>query len=179
MKCKDCSACKKGFFKSQPNKYVCIGTKEPFIINNIENLCTEYSQKCQEKIWSWNETYRDDWTHGVFDTKEDAIQDALEYIDSIKRLNHGCPIIHIGQCEYVPIRTDADPDRIMEELDEKYCDDSGCDYYIYDGVTDEERKWLEDKLSDLMNEFHQKIGLNLGWFKVVTMEKINLNDYRS
>lgn len=39
-------------------------------------------------------------------------------------------------------------------------------------------KWLEDKLSELMFEFHQKIGLNPGWFKVVTMEEINLNDYK-
>lgn len=47
-------------------------------------------------MWSWNETYSSDWTHGVFDTKEEAIQDALEFIDSIKRHNHGSSIIHIG-----------------------------------------------------------------------------------
>lgn len=64
----------------------------------------------------------------------------------------------------------------MEVLDEAYCDDSRCDTYIYDGVTDEERKWLEDKLSELMFEFHQKIGLNSGWFKVITMEEVSLND---
>ena len=129
-------------------------------------------------MWSWNETYSDDWTHGIFDTKEEAIQDALEYIDFFKKLSHGNSIIHVGQCEYVPLRTDADPDRIMEELDDKYCDESGCDYYIYEGVTDEERQWLEDKLSDLMNEFHQKIGLNPSWFKVFAMEEIDLNDYK-
>ena len=60
----------------------------------------------------------------------------------------------------------------------KYSDDSGCDYYLYDGVTDEERKWLEDKLSELMNEFHQKIGITPGWFKVITMDEVNLNDYK-
>ena len=62
-------------------------------------------------------------------------------------------------------------------MDEKYCDDSGCDTYIYDGVTDEQRKWLEDKLSELMFEFHQRIKLNPEWFKVVAIEEINLNDY--
>lgn len=129
--------------------------------------------------WSWNETYSDNWKHGVFDTKEEAIKDALEFIDSIKKLSHGCSIINVGQCEYVPLRTDADPDRIMEELDEKYCDETGCDFYIYEGVIDEERKWLEDKLSELMNEFHQKIGLNPSWFKVVAMEEVDLNDYKA
>ena len=128
-------------------------------------------------MWSWNEVYSDDWTHGVFDTKEEAIQDALEWIDSIKIYNHGSSIIHIGECEWTPLRTDVDPDMIMEYLDEAYCDDTGCDYYIYEGVTDEERKWLEDKLSDLMNEFHNNIGLSSSWFHMVTEETIDLSEY--
>lgn len=82
------------------------------------------------------------------------------------------PIVFIGQCECVPLRTDADPDRIMEELDEKYWNDSGCDYYIYEGVTDEERKWLEEKLSDLINEFHQEIGLSPGGLKLLLWKNL-------
>lgn len=129
-------------------------------------------------LWSWNETDDDTWLHGTFDTREEAIKDALGCIDWIKRsLPTDNPIIYLGRCELVPLRTDPDIDRIMEELDQAYSDDSGCDYYIYEGVTDEERKWLEDKLSDLMFEFHQKIRLNPGWFRVVSMEEINLGDY--
>lgn len=45
MKCKNCSSCRKGFFKSQPDKYVCIGVKEPFVINNVDSHCTEYPEK--------------------------------------------------------------------------------------------------------------------------------------
>ena len=45
MKCKDCSACRKGFFKSDPESYVCIGVKEPFIVDNIDHACTEYPEK--------------------------------------------------------------------------------------------------------------------------------------
>lgn len=130
-------------------------------------------------LYSWNETDNETWTHGTFNTKEEAIDDALGCRKWIERsLSTDNPIIYVGECELVPLRTDLNPDRIMEELDEAYCDDSGCDTYIYDGVTDEERKWLEDKLSELMFEFHQRIGLNPGWFKVVSMEEINLNDYK-
>ena len=129
--------------------------------------------------WSWNERDSGIWDHGTFKTRKEAIKDALNCKDWIeKKLCTDNPIIFIGQCKDIPLRTDADPDRIMEELDEKYCDESGCDYYIYEGVTDEERKWLEEKLSDLMNEFHQKIGLNPSWFKVFAMEEIDLNDYK-
>lgn len=42
MKCKDCHACRKGYFESKPQAYVCIGVKEPFVINDINVECTEY-----------------------------------------------------------------------------------------------------------------------------------------
>lgn len=40
--CVDCNCCRKGFFKSKPDRYVCIGVPEPFIIENINAPCTEY-----------------------------------------------------------------------------------------------------------------------------------------
>lgn len=39
MKCKECDACVK-----QGNEYICTGIKEPFIIDNIEMECSEYSK---------------------------------------------------------------------------------------------------------------------------------------
>ena len=45
MKCKDCDCCRPGWFKSSPDKYVCIGVKEPFVIDDINNNCTEYPEK--------------------------------------------------------------------------------------------------------------------------------------
>lgn len=45
MKCKDCDGRKLGYFKSQPDKHVCISVKEPFIIENINHECTEYPER--------------------------------------------------------------------------------------------------------------------------------------
>ena len=45
MKCRDCTSCKKGWFSSNPDEYVCIGVKEPFAINDINAECTEYEDK--------------------------------------------------------------------------------------------------------------------------------------
>ena len=45
MKCKDCKACKKGWFSSDSDEYVCIGVKEPFVINDVNTHCTEYEDK--------------------------------------------------------------------------------------------------------------------------------------
>lgn len=130
------------------------------------------------EIWSWNEMDNENWSHGVFYSREEAIEDALADIENVKRiLCTDTPTIYLGKCEYIPLRTDLDPDRAMEYLDEAYCDDSGCDYYIYEGVTDEQRQWLEDKLSDVMVEFHKMIGLNPCWFRVVEQEEIDLCEY--
>lgn len=45
MKCKDCDGCKLGYFKSKLDKHVCIATKEPFVIENVEHECTEYPER--------------------------------------------------------------------------------------------------------------------------------------
>ena len=44
MKCKECIAAVKGFFKCKPDNYVCIGVKEPFVIDDIDVECTEYPE---------------------------------------------------------------------------------------------------------------------------------------
>lgn len=44
MKCKECASCKKGWFKSSPDDYVCIGVKTPFVINDVDAECTEYPE---------------------------------------------------------------------------------------------------------------------------------------
>lgn len=178
MRCKDCNACQKGYFKSQPNKYVCIGVPEPFVINDINSLCTEYPKK-NEDIWSWNETDDESWSHGTFDSREEAIEDALGNIEEIKSyLETDTPTIYLGRCEYVPLPTSVDSERILFDLDEEYCSETGCENYIYEGVTDEQTKWLEDKLSDVMVEFHKMIGLKPCWFRVVEQEEIDLCEYQ-
>ena len=45
MRCKDCGSCEKGWFPSRPYDYVCIGVKEPFVIDDIDAECTEYKDK--------------------------------------------------------------------------------------------------------------------------------------
>jgi len=48
MKCKECTCCKKGWFPSAPNEYVCIGVKNPFVISNVNNECTEYPERREQ-----------------------------------------------------------------------------------------------------------------------------------
>lgn len=50
MKCKDCNACRKGFWASKPEAYICIGVPEPFEIYDIDRECTEYPEKNVEEL---------------------------------------------------------------------------------------------------------------------------------
>ena len=142
----------------------------------------DFKLKCEyyknNEIWSWSETAEDDWLHGIFGSREEAIEDALGNIEEIKSyLETDTPTIYVGRCEYVPLPTSVDSESILMDLDEMYCDETGCEDYIYEGVTDEQTQWLEDKLSDLMVEFHEKIGLKPGWFRVVEQEEVDLSEY--
>ena len=49
MKCKECKCCKKGWFRSSPDTYVCIGVKHPFEIKDINVECTEYEEYRNKK----------------------------------------------------------------------------------------------------------------------------------
>lgn len=55
MKCKECDCCKKGFFKSKPDAYVCTGVLEPFVIENINVECTEYEERRNKKYMKSSE----------------------------------------------------------------------------------------------------------------------------
>lgn len=149
-------------------------TAEPILKSELED------SEEQKEIWAWNLTGNvDDWT-GVFYSREEAIEDA---IDTINWWNNNTnqpkePMtIVLGECEFIPLRTDVDPDMVMEYLDELYADETGCEDYIYDGVLDEDRKWLDNQLSTLMHKFHKRIGLQGNWFKVFAEERIDLNKY--
>lgn len=116
-------------------------------------------------MWTWNTVKSDFWGNRTFDTREEAIEEARQ---------NGNTDFYIGECEFIPLRTDADIDRIMEELDEMYSSDSGCDDYIYDGVSEDDRKWFEEKLQQLVEEFHERANIKPNWFKVVSEQHIKI-----
>lgn len=122
------------------------------------------------KLWSWNEVDDDTWMNGTFDTREEALEDALASM-------YDTSIIYIGKCEDIPLRTDVDVERVLEYLNEAYCEDTGCEDYIYEGVTDEQLEWLENRFSEVMEEFHKMVGINPGWYNVTDIEEIDLSEY--
>ena len=95
MKCKDCNSCCKGYFKSQPDKYVCIGVKEPFVIEDINNECTEYLEKNRESknnvhIKHISLNVSEEIRHILPDTLEKDLQDN----EAICPVCHGLGVVY-------------------------------------------------------------------------------------
>lgn len=82
MKCRDCDCAKRGYFKSIPEAYVCIGVKEPFVISNFpEAECTEYK----------DEKHRDGTYMELF-----AIKDGVRYNAKIVNMKEVSTILTNG-----------------------------------------------------------------------------------
>ena len=76
MKCKECEACRKGFFASKPEAYVCIGVPEPFVIDDINVECTEYSSAVlplKQEVYMKQYPYVDDT--GIYAPCEEYVQE--------------------------------------------------------------------------------------------------------
>lgn len=101
-KCKDCGACNKGFFKSRPNDYVCIGVKEPFVITDINSYCTEYPEdKIKDEDISgvelqfsirFNPNDNREYLHKVTEL-QDKITDSIEELGHNFVIGTGKPIL--------------------------------------------------------------------------------------
>ena len=76
MKCKDCFACRKGYFESKPQAYVCIGVKEPFVIYDINVECTEYPEKSSTFI------------EYLYEQETKDIENVIKTLDSILQRRH-------------------------------------------------------------------------------------------
>lgn len=122
-----------------------------------------------ENKWTYNEKDYDYWGHETYDTKEDAIEAAKEYLCGMQ------PEIYVGKCVKIALPTYVDVDSIFERLNENYAEECfEYDDYLFDGVEREDSEWLEEKMSNLMQEFYKKIGLVSPCYTIEDIEVVKL-----
>lgn len=122
-----------------------------------------------EGRWTFNEVEDGQWCHDDFETREEAIEEAKEYLCEDQE------VMYVGQCEAVRLPTYVDADNILDQLDEHYGEECyEYDGYLFDGVTQENKEWLTDKLAQLMLEFYDKAGVESTHYTMVKVEKIRL-----
>ena len=118
-----------------------------------------------EGKWTFNEQECDLWGHDYYDTKEEAIKAAREYLCDDQQE------MYIGKCYTVPLPTDVDVDSLFEQLNERYienCFEWNDD--LFNGVSSEDQEWLEGKMQDLLTEFYKKANIESPCFTIHDIE---------
>lgn len=128
MKCRDCKNAIRGYFKSVPEAYVCIGTKEPFMIDDFpNNECRVYK-----------------------DTKELHDEPKTEADIRAKELNLFANWVYE---KYNKDLTDYVEWYLAEQLKQKgKCEDS-----LVDSITnaDKIRTMSDEELAEFITEYHR------------------------
>ena len=122
--------------------------------------------KMQDK-WTFNSERDGHWNHDDFETKEEAIEAAREYLDNEQTE------MYIGQCDVVPLPNYVDVDDIFERLNDLYADECfECEDDLFEDVKKEDCEWLEGEFKKLMNKFYERTGIKSTSYVIRKVEKI-------
>lgn len=116
--------------------------------------------------WSYNEVNNEDWNKGIFDTREEALKEGLEYAKEC-----GWNELVIGELEELPLPDYIDVEGLLEQLEDQYsCEISEYDGDLYGDVSKDNLEWLQSQLNDLLEQFHNKAEVKSTWFRVISEE---------
>ena len=122
-----------------------------------------------ENKWAFNETEDGLWSNEMFDTKEEAIEGAKDYLED----DASQEVMYIGQCVTISLPTYVDVDSIFDRLNENYAEECyEYDDYLFDDVTKKDSDWLEGKFADLVKEFYEKIGFKSTQYTIDNIEVV-------
>ncbi|MDF2510451.1 MAG: hypothetical protein K0S04_317 [Herbinix sp.] len=126
----------------------------------------------QEGKWSYNRPHDEYWNRGLFDTKEEAEKEAIEYGKEC-----GIPMVEVGECTLLSLPNYIDSDDILEKLQQQYSDEAGGEYEddLYDDVKKEDLEWLEEQISKVIDAFHERAKVESNWYTVSNVYEVNVN----
>lgn len=160
----------------------CNRTEDKLVVSTMNSVYTLELVKDDEpaeEVWSWTETEREAWDHGVFTSRQEAIEDALKYKMAYHISDEQLSMIKVVKCQFATLPTYVSSEDILDALSERFCMETGSEEDLYDGVPDEDIEWLEDKLSELICEFNKRIQLRPRYYSVLDAEEVvDLVEYR-
>lgn len=146
--------------KSIEKEMVCKYAKE----DNVKG------EKMKNKKWSYSHL-KETWGNELFETRSAAEREALKYAKK-EDLN----VMYIGLCAYVQLPDCVDVEKILEELSEQYQEDTEGNYeeYLYLSITNEDLKWLEKALRQVIQQFHRRANIKSEYCIVEKMYTIKI-----
>lgn len=119
-----------------------------------------------EGKWSFNKTRNGIWNNGLFDTKEDAINEA-------KRLYDEGDAFYIGQATSNDIGVGCNVDSLLEDIALQVYDEVGEvaeDYLAY--VEKDHRNILEERINNIVLNWMKEFEYEPSFYKITNVEKM-------
>lgn len=84
--------------------------------------------------------------------------------------------MHIGLCTYIQLPDYVDVEKILEELNEQYQENTKGNYeeYLYLSITKEDFRWLEETLRQVIQQFHRRANIKSEYCIVEKMYTIKI-----
>lgn len=124
-------------------------------------------------MYTWSESETDElWKHDLFETEEDCIEDAKD--NYCKRIGEE---IAIGTV--VPYEVNVDVDCMLEQLETDAYDECGEVAESWNISTrkghEKEIDELQEKITELVNEYLEKIGEKPSFYKIDNIYTVVIN----
>lgn len=126
----------------------------------------------KNKKWSYSYSHsKEAWGNELFETRSAAEREALKYAK-----NNNLNEMYIGLCGYVQLPDCVDVEKILEELNEQYQEDTEGNYeeYLYLSITKEDFQWLEETLRQVIQQFHRRANIKSEYCIVEKMYTIKI-----
>ena len=123
----------------------------------------------------WSYSLNQEEFHGVYDTKEEAIEEAL---DAIECDGDQQDVFYIAQA--IEPKIEIDPINIIEKMQDQAIQE--YDYYAFDylnRVSREDIAELYDRLNKEFNDWQEKNGYKPNFYDIRSEESYSINDYDS
>lgn len=141
-----------------------------------QHNCNEECSECWDAEilpeWVYAFDYQDAFTSSSYQTKEEAIEVAL---NEAKQWNGLVRKISVGRKELMSIPA-IDVSKLLESIDEEYHDQISGDVdggeYLFEDITNEQEKELENMLNEIFSEWINRCGVESTYYNVEEVEEI-------
>lgn len=123
-----------------------------------------------EKV-TWCYSYNEENFHGDFETREEALAEALECSDG----EHS--VIYLGNPEKPSLSVSAD--RILDDLAEsayEQCGEYAEGYLAYVHKNKEAYNALDERINDVVQAWMKRFGYEPYFYKVVNVEEVRIKE---
>lgn len=124
------------------------------------------------ELWTYS-LDDDNWDYPTVNSKEHAIQGALDLLEDADPEFHQCA--YIAACKMIPLPLFNDVDWFIEKLEEQYIEVGGADSETkaFEKISREQQDWLDAELKKLTKQFYEHAGIKSDCYEILDIKTID------